>query len=424
MLQLVDLGPQSLQKHEAIIGEERVAELRALAAPLRGVRVAHINATSYGGGVSELLRSLVPLYRDLGIETDWVVIPGSHEFFEVTKGLHNGLQGAAFQLSDRAKEIYVTHNAQMAQLVPADYDIVFVHDPQPAAIRSLRGADHARWVWRCHIDTSDPNPEVLAFLEPFIGEYDALVFTLEQFVPEALRDRQVFIMAPGIDPLSPKNMTAPKDFFSQILIWAGVHLDRLLITQISRFDPWKDPLGVIEVYRQVREQVPGVQLALLGQMALDDPEGWDMYRSIMGEAGGDPDIHVLTNFTGVGNMEVNAFQSCSHVVLQKSIREGFGLVVSETLWKGTPVVAGRAGGIPLQMPPGVGGFLCDDPPEFVQKIVRLLRDPREAEELGAAGRAYVREHFLITRLLADELWLLRSLTEAEGRSTVHPARTR
>lgn len=217
------------------------------------------------------------------------------------------------------------------------------------------------------------------------------------------------IMPPGIDPLSPKNMTAPSDLCQRIVEWAGVDLARPLVSQVSRFDPWKDPMGAIDVYRRVRQEVPGTQLALLGQMALDDPEGWTMYRDIVAETQADPDIHVLTNLTGVGNMEVNAFQCCSDVVLQKSLKEGFGLVVSETLWKGTPVVASRAGGIPLQMPKGTGGYLVDSIDECVEQTVRLLRNPREAQELGMLGRHHVKEHFLITRLLSDELRLLRSL---------------
>jgi trehalose synthase len=409
MLQLVDVGPQSLNGYEGVIGKEQVDELRRLAAPLRGARVVHINTTSYGGGVSELLRSLVPLYRALGIDATWKVIPGDHDFFRVTKGLHNALQGASFELAPEAREIYIRHNERIAGFLEADYDFVFVHDPQPLALRRLHGRNSARWIWRCHIDTSKPNPEALAFLKPFIAEYDALVFTMDEFVPAALRDLRVAIMPPGIDPLSPKNVATPASLCRQIVRWAGVHLDRLLITQVSRFDPWKDPLGVIEVYRRVREQVPGTQLALLGQMALDDPEGWEIYRDIVAETQGDLDIHVLTNFTGIGNMEVNAFQSCSNVVLQKSIREGFGLVVSETLWKGTPVVAGRAGGIPMQMPPEVGGYLIDTLEECVEKTVQLLESPHDAQELGTLGRAHVREHFLITRLLHDELRLLASL---------------
>ncbi len=336
-------------------------------------------------------------------------MPGSPEFFRVTKGIHNALQGSRDELTEDAKRLYLAQNAMAAEKLGRDYDFVVVHDPQPAAMRSLHGANDARWVWRCHIDTSEPNEKVLRFLSPYFSEYDALVFTMDQFVPAGLREGNIAIIPPGIDPLSPKNMTVPVDLCRQIVEWTGVRLDRALITQVSRFDSWKDPLGVIDVYRRVRDDVPGCQLALLGQMALDDPEGWAMYHEILAAAGGDPDIHVLTNFTGIGNIEVNAFQCCSSVVLQKSIREGFGLVVSETIWKGTPVVAGRAGGIPMQMPKGVGGYLIEDIDECVQRTVALLRDPRLATELRTAGRSHVREHFLITRLLADELRLLASL---------------
>lgn len=405
----VDVGPKALDHYEAIIGGERIDELMELARPLRGARLAHINATIYGGGVSELLRSLVPLYRALEIEADWLVIPGSVDFFNVTKGLHNGLQGAGFVLTDEAKATYLDHSQAVAGAIKRDFDYVVVHDPQPAALRSMHGANNARWVWRCHIDTSEPNQEVLAFLRPFIEAYDSLVFTEGQFVPQGLDGPKVEVIPPGIDPLSPKNMTTPADLCRQILAWSGVRLDRHLITQVSRFDPWKDPLGVIEVYRRVREEVQGTQLALLGQMALDDPEGWEMYRTIQEETRGDPDIHVLTNFIGIGNIEVNAFQSASSVVLQKSLREGFGLVVSETLWKSTPVVAGKAGGLPLQMPKGVGGYLIETNDECVDRTVQLLRDTQQAQDLGAAGRAFVKEHFLITRLLRDELRLLGSL---------------
>ena len=410
MLQRVDVAAKPLESYEAVVGKEPLDQLRELAAPLRGARMAHINATFYGGGVAELLRSEVPLYRALGIDAEWLVIPGHPEFFRVTKGIHNALQGAEFDLTQEARDIYLRHNETVAKLIETDYDFIYVHDPQPAPLRHYHGHNKARWIWRCHIDTSQPNPRVLAFLEPLIAEYDALVFTMADFVPRELTEKRHVIIPPGIDPLSPKNMTIPMDVCSQIVEWSGIHLNRHLITQVSRFDPWKDPLGVIEVYRRVREQVPGAQLALLGQMALDDPEGWDMYREIVAETLGDPEIHVLTNFTGIGNMEVNAFQCCSNVVLQKSIREGFGLVVSETLWKGTPVVAGRAGGIPLQMPPGIGGDLVYSIDDCVEKTVRLLRDPRGAPKLGAPGPGPIKTAFLITRLVADNLRMLASLT--------------
>lgn len=409
MLQRVDVGPKLLERYRPIVGDERLRELQELARPLRGKRVAQINATSYGGGVSELLRSLVPLYRALGIPAEWLVTPGKREFFETTKAIHNGLQGATDHLDGKHRETYIRHSRELAAALEPGFDYVIVHDPQPAALRHFRGPDGARWVWRCHIDTSAPDPEVLAFLAPFIADYEALVFTMDEFVPAELRSRRYLIIPPGIDPLSPKNMAAPPDFCNEVIEWQGVDLSRPLISQISRFDRWKDPLGVIAVYRRAQHEIPGLQLALLGQMALDDPEGWDMYHDIVAETGDNPDIHVLTNFTGIGNLEVNAFQHCSDVVLQKSIREGFGLVVSETLWKSTPLVAGRTGGIPMQMPDGTGGYLVDSADECVEKTILLLRDPQQARRLAALGRARVQEHFLITRLLADELRLLASL---------------
>ena len=409
MLHSVDLAPVSLESYEPEVGESAIAELRELAAPLRGARVAHFNATSYGGGVSELLRSEVPLYRALGIDAHWFVIPGEQEFFEVTKGFHNALQGASFDLSSEAKEIYLRQNQEIALFLDDDFDFIFVHDPQPAAVRGLLGDSRGKWIWRCHIDTSNPNPEVSEFLNPFIRQHDALVYTMDEFVPAALRDLKLVTIPPGIDPMSPKNMTLPTNLHSRIAAWMGLDPSGLLMTQISRFDPWKDPIGVIQVYRMVRDQVPGVQLALLGQMALDDPEGWEMYQQVVAEAGSDPNIHVRTNLVGIGNIEVNAFQAHSNVVLQKSIREGFGLVVSEALWKGTPVVAGRAGGIPMQMPEGKGGFLVDSNEECAARIVELLNNPMMAQELGTAGRAHIKDNFLITRMLADELRLLNSL---------------
>ncbi len=410
MMQNVDVAPKSLQPYVEHVGDEALDELRSLAAPLRGARVAHINATAYGGGVSELLRSIIPLYRSFGVEAEWFAIPGRSEFFEVTKGFHNALQGAEYDLTESRQDTWVGHNVRLARHVPEGFDYIVVHDPQPAGLRQLHGRGDAKWVWRCHIDTSQPNPEVFSFLQPFIQEYDALIFTMDQFVPDALRDGQrIAIMPPGIDPLSPKNMALPSNVSSQIMAWSGVKLDQDLLTQVSRFDPWKDPMGVIEVYRRVRKEAPGTQLALVGQMALDDPEGWDIYNQVAKEASGDPDIHVLTNITGVGNMEVNAFQQHSTVVLQKSIREGFGLIVSETLWKGTPLVAGRVGGIPMQMPEENDKYLVETNDEYVERILELLGDPRTRQEVGTRGRAHVRDRFLITRLLADELRLLGSL---------------
>jgi trehalose synthase len=409
MLDHVDVGPRPLSAYTHIIGEDVVEEIRQLAAPLRGARIAQINSTTYGGGVSELLRSIVPLYRGLGIQADWRLISARQEFFNVTKAFHNALQGLPYNLTRAARETYLTYNTRNAQLLDEEYDFIIVHDPQPAAIRHFRGPHGARWIWRCHIDTSEPNEAVLEFMLPFVTEYDALVFTMDSFVPPGLEHQRVVTMIPAIDPLSPKNVGLSEGICQEIRAWRGIDPRRPLVTQVSRFDPWKDPLGVIQVYRMVREEVPGLQLALLSSMASDDPEVWEMYSEIVEETRGDDDIHILTNLIGVGDMEVSAFQGSSDVVIQKSIREGFGLVVSETMWKGTPVVANRSGGIPLQMEDGVGGFLVDSTEECAARVLYLLNNRDEARKRGMAGRERVRQRFVITRLLADELRLLTTL---------------
>lgn len=410
MLQVVDVEIQPVDAYESMIGREAVEELLELGRALRGARIVQLNATAYGGGVSELLRSMLPIYRGLGIEAEWQVITGDDAFFEVTKGLHNALQGGEFTLGEEGLREYVEHSRQNAEALEGDWDFIIVHDPQPLGMRHFLPNHAGRWIWRCHIDTSSPSAEAVEMLGPYVQEHDALVFTMPEFAPEAWQHELVRTMAPGIDPLSPKNMDLPAQVRDQIALWLGVDTRRPVLTQVSRFDTWKDPLGVVDVFRTVREEVDGLQLALLGSMALDDPEGWDLYERIREEAVGDRDIHVATNMTGVSNIEVNAFQRLSDVVIQKSIREGFGLVVSETLWKGTPVVAGRAGGIPVQMPEGTGGILATTDEEYVEAILRLLREPDLARDLAEKGREHVREGFLITRLVADELRLLRDLS--------------
>jgi trehalose synthase len=403
------VGTLRPERFEDLIGPERVEELRKLARPLRGKRVLHLNATPYGGGVTELLRSLVPLLRGLGIEAEWSVISADTPFFQVTKSFHNPLQGAASVLSAADRETYLTTNAQNARALESGYDFVFVHDPQPAALHHFVPALSKHWIWRCHIDTSTPNQEAWQFLRPYVQEYDAAVFTTAEFVPPDLAIGSIAVIPPAIDPLSPKNLPLAPTLARAIMEWVGVRLDRPLMTQVSRFDPWKDPLGVIKIYRRVRSQVPNLQLALLGSMALDDPEAWDMYQAILAETKDDPDMHVFTNLTGVSDVEVNAFQSLSDIVVQRSIREGFGLVVSETLWKGTPIVAGRAGGIPLQIPPEESHLLVDTADACVAEVLKLLADPQEARASGARGREWVRSHFLLPRLAADDLHLMQQL---------------
>jgi trehalose synthase len=409
MLQQVHVGRIGIDAYEVAAGGEVVDQLKELAKPLRGIRVLHVNATPYGGGVAEILRAEIPLLRSLGITADWRIITGGEAFFRTTKAIHNGLQGARRDLTDIDRTVYEENARRNADLLEAECDLVFIHDPQPAGILNFYGNGSRKWIWRCHIDTSQPNPNVWEFLRPFLMGYHAAVFTLGGFVPPDLPVDRIEIIPPAIDPLSPKNLDLPNDLSNAVLQWIGVHTERPLISQVSRFDPWKDPMGVIRAYRLAKREIPELQLALVGSMALDDPEGWDIYNQIREEANHDPDLFIFTNLTGVGNIEVNAFQRMSDVVLQLSTREGFGLVVSETLWKGTPVVARAVGGIPLQMEGGVGGALVATVDECAEHVVRFIRSKREGQALAAKGRELVRRRFLLTRLIADELRLYQSV---------------
>ena len=409
LLQDISVGARSIEDYASVVGRQKIEELQALAAGLKDARVLHINATAYGGGVAELLRSHIPLLRSLGINAEWVTIRGDDAFFNVTKAFHNALQGGEYHLDARAEETYLANNSRNARLLNGDYDYIVVHDPQPAALRHLHGANRAKWVWRCHIDTATPDPRVWSFLKPYVEAHDAFIYTMKQYVSPDLPAEKVSIMPPAIDPLSPKNVGLSKELCRKIIAWVGIAVDRPLITQVSRFDPWKDPLGVVEVYREVKKHVPGLQLALLGHLAMDDPQGWQIYEQVSMATQDDPDIYLFTNFTAASSIEVNAFQRHSDVIIQKSIREGFGLVVSEALWKGTPVVAGRAGGIPLQLEDGKGGFLIDSVEECAERVLYLLQHPREARRMGLRGRQYIRSHHLTPRLLADEISLLLSL---------------
>jgi len=417
MLGSVPLTPKALDDYRLVIGEERVQEIRKLAADLKGARVLHLNATSFGGGVAEILSTLVPLMNDIGLVSDWQVIRGADEFYNVTKALHNSLQGMFVDWTPQMRDVWLHHNDLNADLFDESYDYVIVHDPQPAAMLSLlreRGSPHAtgRWIWRCHIDLTDAQAQTWDMLKPYLRAYDGAVFTAGDYVKEGLEDGpQLFIVPPAIDPLSPKNVDLSDETYRAILERYGVDHTRPFVAQISRFDPWKDPLGVIEAYRMVKEEMPGLQLVLVASMAHDDPEGWAWYERTVRRAGEDFDIKILSNLNGVGNVEVNAFQR-ANVVIQKSVREGFGLVVSEALWKRRPVVAGRVGGIPLQLIDGETGYLVTTTEECAQRVRDLLADSDLADEMGAAGREFVRERFLITRYLRDYLQMFHSLANA------------
>ena len=267
--------------------------------------------------MAEILRSHVPLMRSLGVEADWMVMRGEDSFYRVTKAFHNALQGGDYHLGSRAKETYLATNSLNARHLDGDYDYIIVHDPQPAAIRSLHGRGNAKWVWRCHIDTSAPNPRVWKFLKPYVDDYDALIYTMDQYVSPDLPQEKVHIMPPAVDPLSPKNLPLPKELCKKIVGWVGISTDRPLITQVSRFDPWKDPMGVLEVFRILKQHVPGLQLAMLGHLAMDDPQGWEIYNQVLAASKDDPDIYLFTNFTAASSIEVNAFQTYSDVIIKE-----------------------------------------------------------------------------------------------------------
>jgi len=410
LLQEVALGQKSLSDYTHIVGKELTERVRELAEPLKGKRVLHVSATAFGGGVSEILYTLVPLMRDVGIDAHWNVIFGREEFFNATKLLHNSLQGAEETLTDAQWELFDEINEMNAEGLQGEWDAVIVHDPQPIGLRRGALAKGRRWIWRCHIDLSTPNPAPIARLQPLIEEYDATVWHLPDYVPEGIDGHDgVNIMPPAIDPLSPKNMAFSPEDAAFVCRQFGIDVDRPLLTQVSRFDPWKDPIGVIDAYREVTEQVPEAQLAMVGSMATDDPEGREFFQRTFEYADGDPDIKILSNLNNVGAIEVNAFQSQSDVVLQKSIREGFGLTVTEALWKGRPTVAGNVGGIPLQIENGVGGYLVDSPAECAARCTEILRDPELGKRLGRSGKEYARERFLSPRLLRDWLGLLNEV---------------
>jgi trehalose synthase len=410
LLQRVNPGHKSFADYRSIIPRELYEEVAELAGRLEGARVLHVNATAFGGGVAEILYTLVPLMRDVGLGCEWEVMFGAEAFFNVTKGFHNALQGSAFELTIEDRAIYEEYNRQSAAALEDEYDIFFIHDPQPALLRHFAEhiSEERKWIWRCHIDTSTPNGQVMEYLLPYLLDYDAQVFTMESYAPPGVDFKKPVFIPPAIDPLSPKNMALPAEDAHYIVDQFGVDASRPILLQVSRFDPWKDPMGVIDVYRMVKEEVPEIQLVLVGSMAHDDPEGWDYWNRTVEHAAGDEDIFLFSNLTNVGSIEVNAFQSRADVVIQKSIREGFGLVVTEALWKGRPVVASRVGGIPMQVPPGAG-LLVDSIPEAASACVKLLNDPEMAREMGRRGKEYVRRHFLTPRLLRDELRLFAEL---------------
>jgi trehalose synthase len=407
-LDMVDL-------YERKLGALILDSLRTMASELKNVRVAHVNATAFGGGVAELLHRQIPLMNQLGeavnFRTDWFILNVDNPaFYDMTKKCHNSLQGASGQLLPEERDQYyrtLLGNYGNGQL--ADYDVVFIHDPQPAGLIELYPNRRNQWVWRCHIDTSTPNPEVWNFFSRFVREYDMAIWTRDSFVHEREILNKVRIIAPSIDPISPKNSDLFPEEIEAILLRYGIDPRRPILLQVSRFDPWKQPLEVIQVYQDLKAEFPGLQLLLCGSMATDDPEALQYWEKSLRKAGLDENVFILTNYHNVGNREINAFQRAAHAVLQYSSKEGFGLTVSEGMWKFQPVIGGRVGGIQDQIVHEENGFLVTTPEEVKNAVRLLLTNPKRRQEMGASAHLRVAENFLITREIADYLQVIYDL---------------
>jgi len=409
VLPAVPVPPRSVDELAEHAGEEAVSRLREAARALEGARILHVNSTNFGGGVAELLFTQVALMNDLGLATDWRLIHGHEDFFTVTKAVHNALQGATVPWTEHMQDLYLEQCRENAAEFTDDYDFVIVHDPQPAAILAIleeAGRRRGTWAWRCHIDLSNAFQPVWEFYAGYVARYEGAVFTMKDFVQQG---PDVFLIPPSIDPLSAKNAYVDADMTYELLSRYGVDRTRPIMTQVSRFDPWKDPVGVIEAYRIAKREVPDLQLVMIASMASDDPEGWHYLELTESSRENDPDIFLLTNLQGVGHLEVNAFQRASTVIVQKSIREGFGLVVAEGMWKERPVVAGNVGGIRLQIEDGESGYLVDSVEECASRVLELLTDSSVRAAVGRAARERVRERFLTPRELEDYLRMLAAL---------------
>lgn len=395
-------------EYESIVGKGLIDELWHLAERLKDKFVQNINSTAVGGGVAELLSRMVPLLCELGVDAKWDVIKGGEQFFNVTKKIHNALHGAAEEITSDMWDVFWQTGEQNSREIPCTSDIIYIHDPQPIALINQKGARNNKWIWRCHVDVSHAQESVWDALRGHIIRYDATVFSAPSF-SKPLPIRQ-FLISPSLDPLSDKNKYLPQDVINKVLGLYGIKSDKPIVTQISRFDSLKDPIGVIDAYKQVKRYVD-CQLILAGGAASDDPESADVLQQVRLRAEDDPDIHVL--LVPQNDIHINAIQRGSTVIVQKSLREGFGLTVTEALWKAKPVVASAVGGIPLQIKHRYHGLLCHSVEGAALAIKQLLQNPDYAKKMGENGREHVRQNFLVTRHLKEYLLLFLSLYHAE-----------
>ena len=398
-----------LEDYRPIVGSQVIDELLLLADRVRHLRLQHINSTSVGGGVAEILTRMVPLLRDLGIDTTWDVIKGNQAFFAVTKAFHNALHGGKEHLTEEMFQVFRdTTEMNLADLNTYG-DVVIVHDPQPAGLIARKRDVGGRWIWRCHIDVSTPDPRVWGFLQDHVAQYDASIFSMPDFAQQLAIPQ--YMVPPSIDPLGDKNRDIPDADVRAVVERYGMDSGRPILTQISRFDRLKDPLGVMQAYRLVRRR-HDCQLLLAGGGATDDPEGEEVLREVREAAGDDPDIHIL-ELPPFSDLDINALVRGSTVVMQKSLKEGFGLTVTEALWKRKPVIGGAVGGIRSQLLNGVTGFLVHSPEGAANRAVELLGNPKLRDALGDAGHDHVKENFLTTRHIRDYLLLMLALEHGD-----------
>ncbi len=397
-----------LSEYEPIVGKNVIEELRLLASKLEGKSIQHVNSTAVGGGVAEILNRMLPLLRELGINTWWDVIKGGEKFYQATKNIHNNLHGAGEPMSKELWDAFWETGRKNAEEVQCGADISFIHDPQPILLVTQKPDRGNKWIWRCHVDVSHAMPETWDQLRRYIIKYDSAVFSAPAF-SKPLPIRQ-FLIAPSIDPLSDKNKELSQEEIDEVLHIYGIKSDKPIVTQISRFDYLKDPIGVIDAYKQVKKYVD-CQLILAGGTASDDPEGLEVLAKVQERAADDGDIHVL--LMPHNEIHVNALQRASTVVMQKSLREGFGLTVTEALWKGKPVVAGAVGGIPLQIKHKYHGLLSRSNEGAAFALKQLLQNPEYAHDLGRNGKEHVRANYLLTRHLREYILLFLSLFHPE-----------
>lgn len=404
-----------LDDYRAVAGDDVIGHLRQLAAPLKGMKVVHVNSTRQGGGVAEILNWLIPLKRELGLDARWEIIEGESEFYGVTKRFHNGLQGVPVLLGDADFRAYEKANescAEKLRSVLRDADVVFIHDPQPAALIRSVPDRKGKWIWRCHIDAGHPHRPVWNYLGGFVSKYDASIFSLADFA--RVLPHPTYLIPPSIDPLSEKNIDLPAEELRSVRERFDLDPKRPMMLQVSRFDRFKDPLGVIQAYRMATAFAPSLQLVLAGGGAADDPEGEAVLAEVRAAAKDSPDIRILL-LPADANRTINALQRAADVVLQKSLREGFGLTVAEALWKGKPVIGGDTGGIRLQVVNHHTGFLVSSPEGAALRVRYLLHHRDKLAEMGASAREFVRHNFLITRHLREYLTLMVGLAHGSDR---------